>query len=199
MNEIELELGCDEIDESICKCFLVGKSWCEAESMTKKELKLSDRKRDEIYFSRRERMQELLSEECAKRGGKLYQSKAKAAKWAIMGTVWKWDKDIIEDFRAQGYRVTILTAALRYLAIDDCWECATQEAHYVSQRDFKKSEDHGKPIELSIRSVYDALEKEGTISTEEKRYLTEKAKNQTAEEEGKAMRKKGIFSKLFGK
>ncbi|MBR5457423.1 MAG: hypothetical protein IKV56_01535, partial [Kiritimatiellae bacterium] len=93
----------------------------------------------------------------------------------------------------------ILTAALRYLAIDDCWECATQEAHYVSQRDFKKSEDHGKPIELSIRSVYDALEKEGTISTEEKRYLTEKAKNQTAEEEGKAMRKKGIFSKLFGK
>ena len=131
---IEKRLGCDSIDESIYRCFVDGRSWCFAESLTGRELGLSESKQDKIYFPRRERILDEIAKVCADHGGKLFKSKAKGAEWAILGASYYWDPDRVAKLHAQGYKVTYFTNAVRFFGLESLWKSDVQERFFEKER-----------------------------------------------------------------
>lgn len=130
---IEKRLGCDPIDDSIFRCFVDGQSWCFAESLTERELTLSESKQDKIYFSRRERVLDEIAKVCTGHDGKLYKSKAKGAAWAILGASRYWDPDRIGRLHAEGYKVTYFTNAVRFFGLEKLWKCDVQERFFEEE------------------------------------------------------------------
>lgn len=171
----------DKIDEDIYQCFIEGASWCFNETLTEEELKLDETTQEAIYYQRREKVIAEIAQICSEHDGKLFKSKAKNAKCAIIGAIGYWSYSRVEELHSQGYKVTNWTSAIRYFKLEDFWKCENQDRAYLDQTAFKKSPEYKQTTDLTINTMFQYTKEHSINSRQE----TKKSK-------------KGIFGKIFG-
>lgn len=67
---------------------------------------------------------------CKMHGGKLYKTRAKAAKFAILVSPSSKKQDNVDHIREMGYKVTTLENAVKFFGLEKHWDIAASENHY---------------------------------------------------------------------
>ena len=105
----------DKIDDTVYSCFIRGTSWCAAEVVESKYCSSN------MDMKIRKATLEAVSNVCTEKGGKLYKSCAKGAKWVIIGESGLCIFDETNRYHDMGYKVARWPEFLEYLGVDEGW------------------------------------------------------------------------------
>lgn len=109
----------DEIDDDIWWCYIDSRNgMCDAIGS----------------WDNFEKVEKKLSELCTYNGGKLYKSRAKGARYAILFSPFKRSASYISELQEKGYKVVSFESVLKYLGITDMWDIDNLERFIEEHR-----------------------------------------------------------------
>lgn len=125
----------DPIDDDVYSCFITGSGVCQAETGTVAPIQPNDSgEAEDPGRAIMERLESAIAQCCAEHGGRLYRSKAKGAKFAIVRSGWCWRYSFVEELHGQGYKVTSLSALVRHMGLTSLWDADHQERYWEESR-----------------------------------------------------------------
>lgn len=109
----------DEIDDDIWWCYIDSRNgMCDAIGS----------------WDSFEKVEKKISELCTYNGGKLYKSRAKGARYAILFTPFKRRASYISELQEKGYKVVSFESVLKYLGITEMWDVENLERFIEAHR-----------------------------------------------------------------
>lgn len=152
LEDLENDPTYDEITDEIYHCFLIGGNW-------------------DVEQAIGEAAVEKVARKCKEFGGRLFKTKAKSAKFAILKTIYDREYTKVKILQAEGYKVTTWENALKYMGLQELWDIEYQEELYKKQLEIKKAalnlnaekEFIEKWYEVLLRKVTEVVKKMGSI------------------------------------